>query len=263
MTSTISIGAAYSEAASFLRREKRLLAPLVLALLILPVTVSQLIQPADPFAGADGLQPWMVVALVAMLVQLHGQMAVSRLAMGWNGALGEAIALALRRLPAALGALLLFFLLLALVLVPLNMILMLLGSGGQGAPATNSASALTLLAMLFAAPRILLAPAIAAAEPMGPWALVKRSWALSHGQYWRLLGFFLLFLIASLILVGAVSAVVGTLAMLAFGAPEPLSVSRLLMSLAGGLVQGIAAALYAAMAGRIVAQRLVGSTSGI
>lgn len=259
MISNISIGLAYTEAAAFLRREKRLLAPLVLALLVVPVTVSQLVQPLDPLAKADGMQPWMLIAFAALLVQLAGQMAVSRLAMGWSGSLGGAISLALRRLPAAIGGLLLFFVGLGLLLIPMIMVLMLGGAGGAGAKLINS---LTLLALFVAVPRVLLVPTIAMTEPLGPLALVKRSWVASRGQFWRLLGFFLLFLIASVILAVAVSAVVGTLAALAFGAPEPLSVSRLLLALAGGLVQASAATLYAAMAGRILVQAVPGSTSG-
>jgi hypothetical protein len=258
--SKISIGTAYSEGAAVLRHEKRLLAPLVLALLVVPVTVSQLVQPSNPFAGPDGFGSWMAIAILALLVQLVGQMAISRLAMGWNGSLGEAISLGLRRMPAAVGGLLLYFLCLALLLVPLNMVLMIGGAGGAQA---NPASALTLIAMFIAGPRIMLAPAIAMNERLGPWALVKRTWAASRGHYARLLGFFMLFLAASIILALAVSAVIGSLATLAFGAPEPMSVSRLLMALAGGLVQGIAATLYAAMLGRIVAQLAPGSSKGI
>lgn len=260
MISNISIGLAYSEATFFLRREKRLLAPLVLALLVVPVTISQLVQPLDPLAKADGMKPWMLIAFLALLVQLAGQMAVSRLAMGWEGSLGGAISLALRRLPAAIGALVLFFVGLGIVLVPMIMILMLAGGGGAGsAKLTNS---LTLLALFAAGPRVLLVPTIAMTEPVGPLALIKRSWTASRGQFWRLLGFFLLFLIASLILALAVSAVVGSLAALAFGSPEPLSVSRLLLALAGGLVQAGAATLYAAMAGRILVQLAPGSIKG-
>mgnify|MGYP003297299922 FL=1 len=100
-------------------------------------------------------------------------------------------------------------------------------------------------------------------ERLGPWALLKRSWATSRGHYWRLLGFFLLFLIASLVLALAISTVVGSLAVLAFGAPDPLSISRLALALAGGVVQGIAATLYAAMVGRILVQMGEGSSSGM
>ena len=125
------------------------------------------------------------------------------------------------------------------------------------------ANFLTLLALFAAAPRILLAPAIAMDESVGPWGLVKAAWRASRGRYWRLLGFFVLFLIATLIVALAVSAVVGSIAALALGPSEPMSVSRLTVALASGLVQGVVATIYAAMIGRIVAQLPERSTSGI
>jgi len=256
---SVSIGTAYSEAAAFVRREKKLLAPLVLALMVVPATVSQLVQPKNPFAGPGGFQPWMFIAAVALLAGLIGQMAVSRLAMGWHGSLGGTMALAIKRLPTALGALLLFFLILALMLIPAIVVLTLFSGAASGAKLGNL---LTLLVVFGAAPRILLAPAIAMDQKVGPWGLVKATWRATSGQYWRLLGFFLLFLTASLIFALAASSVVGSIAALAIGPSEPMSVSRLTIALAGGLVQGVVATIYAAMIGRIVAQLFERSTSG-
>ena len=251
MARSVSIGTAYSEAAAFVRREKKLLAPLVLALMVVPATVSQLVQPNNPFAGPGGFEPWMAIAVAALLAGLIGQMAISRLAMGWPGSVGETIALALKRLPVALGALVLFFLCVSLVLIPIIVMLTLLGGGASSA---NLANMLGLLAIFAAAPKILLAPAIAMDEKLGPWGLVKATWRVTSGSYWRLLGFFLLFMAASLIFALAASAVVGSIVALAFGPPEAMSVSRLIIALVGGLVQGVVATIYAAMIGRIVAQ---------
>lgn len=259
MTTGVSIGAAWSEAAAFVRREKKLLAPLVLSLMVVPATVSQLLQPNNPLAGPDGFRPWMAVAVIALMAGLVGQMAVSRLAMGWNGSLGETITLALKRLPTTIAALILFFLCLALALIPAIVMLTLIG----GAASTNKlANFLTLLTVFGAAPKILLAPAIAMDRQVGPWGLVKATWRAANDHYWRLLGFFLLFLAASLIFAMAAASVVGTLATLTLGKPEPMSVSRLTIALAGGLIQGVIATVYAAMIGRIVAQLPERSSSG-
>ena len=260
MTASVSIGTAWSEAAAFVRREKKLLAPLVLALMVVPAAVAQLVQPTNPFADPDGFKPWMAVAVIALVAGVVGQMAVSRLAMGWHGPLGEAIKLALKRLPTAFAAMILFFLCIALVLIPTIVVLTLVGGATS---AGKLANLVTLLVVFGAAPRILLAPAIAMDERLGPWGLVKATWRATRGQYWRLLGFFLLFLAASLILAMAAGSVVGTLATVALGKPEPMSVSRLIIALVGGLVQGVVATIYAAMIGRIVAQLPERSTTGI
>ena len=259
MATGVSIGTAWTEAAAFARREKKLLAPLVLALMVVPATISQLVQPSNPFAGPEGFRPWMAIAFLALVAGLVGQMAVSRLAMGWSGSLGEAIMLAFKRLPTVIAALILFFLCVALVLIPIIIVLTLVGGVGGGAKLANL---VTLLVVFGTAPRILLAPALAMDRALGPWGLVKTTWQATRGHYWRLVGFFLLFLAASLIFAMAVSSVVGTLATLALGTPEPMSVARLLIALAGGLVQGGIATVYAAMIGRIVAQLPERSTSG-
>lgn len=259
MTKGVSIGTAWTEAAAFVRREKKLLAPLVLALMVVPATVSQLVQPANPFAGPDGFHPWMAIALIALLAGLVGQMAVSRLAMGWNGSLGEAILLAVKRLPTVIAAFILFFVCLALVLIPIIVVLMLAGGAGGTAKLANL---VTLLTVFGAAPRILLAPALAMDRGLGPWKLVKATWQATRAHYWRLLGFFLLFLAASLIFAMAAASVVGTLATLALGPAEPMSVARLVVALAGGVVQGGVATIYAAMIGRIVTRIVDQSTSG-
>jgi len=256
---SVSIGTAWSEAAAFVAAEKRLLAPLVLALMVLPTTVSQLIQPANPFVDSGGMRPWMVIGLVALLIGLVGQMAVSRLAMGADRSLGSTIGLALRRLPATLGAFILFFLVASLVLIP-SIVVITLVSGGQAAGGINGLTVLVVFALM---PRILIAPALAMTEPLGPWGLIKATWRATRGQYWRLLSFFLLFLVASLIVAVAVSAVVGSFATLALGKPEPLTVSRLLVALAGGLVQGTVATIYAAMIGRLLVQLPGASTKGM
>ena len=110
--------------------------------------------------------------------------------------------LALKRLPTTSAALSLYFLCLALVLIPAIVVLTIDRRHRSGAKLGNL---LTLLVVFGAAPRILLAPALAMDERLGPWALLKATWRATHGQHRRLLGFFLIFLAASLILVMAVS----------------------------------------------------------
>ena len=259
MAHSVSIGTAWSEAAAFVRREKKLLAPLVLALIVLPAAVSQLLQPGDPLDGSGGFDPWVAIALVALLAGLAGQMAVSRLAMGWHGSIGEAMMLALKRLPTTVAALILYFLGIGLLMFPIILVLTLVG--GMSA-VTSMATFVPFVTVLAAAPRILLAPAVAMDRSLGPWALVKATWRATRGHYWSLFGFFLLFLIASLVFAVAAASVVGSIATLLMGPPAPMSLSRLSIALAAGLVQGVVATIYGAMIGRMVIQLPAASTSG-
>jgi hypothetical protein len=167
---------------------------------------------------------------------------------------GEAIGDALRRAPAVFVGFLLFGLCVSLALIPLIVIDMMATGGGKEVGASPFIQTLSILLAFAVVPKILPMPALAMDEAGGPWRLLKRSWNATRGQYWRLLGFFLLFLLASQVLVRATTAVVGTFATLLIGAPHPMSVAQLLVALATGLVQGIVGALYAAMLGRIAVQ---------
>lgn len=262
MSCKISVGTAYVEAAAFIRREKRLIAPVVLALLVLPVTLAQLVQPTNPFAAGGDSSGWFIVAGIAFLIGLIGQMAISGLAMGTNRSPGEAIASALRRAPAVFAAFLIFGLCVSLVLIPLIVIDMLVTGAGKEAGASPFLQSLSILLAFATVPKVLTLPALSMQQGGGPLSLLKRSWSATRGQYWRLLGFFLLFLIASQVLVRATTAVVGTFATLLIGAPQPMSVAQLLVALAVGVVQGLAGALYASMLGRMVVQLLPESTRG-
>lgn len=261
MSQKLSIGAAWTEAAAFVRRERRLLAPVVLGLIVVPAVIAELIQPEAP----AGMQPepggWMAVAAAALLIAMVGQLAIMRLAMGWDGSVGEALKLALRRIWAVLGAFLLFgaaFVLVATVVVLIAM----LASGGAAQGATSRFGAAAMIVALLAMPRILPLTALAMEEPLGPWRLLRRTLELTRGHYWRLLGFFLIFLIASLIIAVAVTVTVGTAVELLVGPSRPMSVSRLIIALVTGLMQGLVLSVYAAMTGKLTLQLLGRSTSG-
>lgn len=261
MSERLSVGAAWTEAAAFLRREHRLIAPLVLGLIVVPAVIAALIQPAAP----AGMQPepglWMIAAAASLLVAMVGQLAIMRLAMGWDGSVGEALKLALRRIWAVLGAFLMFgaiFVLVATVVVLIAM----LASGGVTQGATNRIGFAAMIAALLAMPRVLPLTALAMEERVGPLRLLRRTIELTRGNYWRLLGFFLIFLIASLIIAVAVEVTVGSAVELLIGPSRPMSVSRLIVALVTGLVQGLVLAVYAAMTGTLTLQLLGRSIKG-
>ena len=257
----LSIGDAWIEAANFVRRERRLIAPVVLALIVVPAVIAELVKPS----AAVGIQPepggWSLVVLASLLIGMVGQLAIMRLAMGWDAPIGGALKLALRRFWAALGALILFGLLFGLVAVPLLVILTLVsGSGSAAVP--NRLTLLFILAVFAVMPRILPLTAVAMSNDSGPWRLLKETFGLTRGNYGRLLAFFLLFLLASFALAAAVTVAFGSATALVLGPPEPMTVSRLIVALAAGLVQGVVLSLYAAMTGRITLQLLDGPSKG-
>lgn len=266
MAGKVSIGTAWSEAAAFLRQERRLLAPVVLGLILLPAVISTMVQP--PTSAGESPEPgaWMLVAFAMILLMLVGQLAIVVLADGWRGSVGEAIGRAARRLPTLVLAGL-------MVLVPLILIFSVvlagtaLAAGGDGRIVPSSISGagwlilcLLIAVALFIAVRLLPLVAVVARGSDSPWAALKRTFGMTSGQFWRLLAFLLLLAAAFAVAAAAVGAVFGSMVILALGRPEPWSVSLLLIALAGGLIQAALVTLYTAMLARIAAQ-LEGSTS--
>lgn len=258
--SLLSIGKAWDEAKSALLANRKLIVPVALGLILLPAVVVSMVEPRV----APGEQPpagsWMLVALAMIIVMIVGQLAIVLQVNGWRGSVGEAIGKAGRRAP--------IFILAALsYLVPVILLFsVMLGVAGIGTSAagqvdwTNLGSAgwliilLFLVVLLFVSIRLLPLLAVVASESIGPFAALKRSYALTAGHFWRLFGFLVMLLIGFLILALTVGAVFGSLVQFVLGDPNPWSLSLLLISLAGGLVQAGFVMVYAGMLARIYHQ---------
>ena len=255
----LSIGKAWEEASTFLGREARLVAPVALATFALPTILAKWAFPGGATGGGAG---WLM--LIVLLTVLVGQMTVILLVNGWHGSIGEALAKAARRLPVLVAALTILFLPIVLIAT------IALGSALVGAGITDAAGVtpaalakvpgvawiivLLAVAFIFLWVRMFPASAIAASETVGPIALIKRSWTLTKGVFFRLLVLALLLGLVGLILDWSVTAVVGSIATLAAGEPKAFNTPALIVALAGGLVGAVVSTVSAAMAGRVYAQ---------
>lgn len=255
----LSIGKAWEETSAFLGREARLVAPVALATFALPAVLASWAYPAGTTRGGAG---WlMIIVLLAVLI---GQMTVVLLVNGWRGSVGEAMAQAARRLPVLVAALIIIFLPIALIAT------VALGSALVGAGLTDPAAVtpaalaklpgvlwiIVILSLVFIILGVRLFPisATAASEKVGPFGLIKRSWTLTRGVFWRLLVLVLLLGVVALVLDRAVTAVVGSIATLAAGEARPFNTSALIVALASGLIGAMVSTVSAAMAGRVYAQ---------
>lgn len=251
----LSIGQVWEESAAFLRAERRLLVPLALATLVLPAAVLTLVMPTQPggapmtMADRPEPGPWMIVGLVALAVMLVGQLAISRLALGWHGSLADALRHGARRFVPMFAANLM---LAVAVVFPLILILTVIQ---LAAPAAANVALVVLtipLLMLFI--RASLSLPVAAGETLGPVGILRRAFTVSRGSSLRLLGFALLFIVAAMVVAGALSAVIGTLVIALLGKPDPWTVSATLLALVAGLIQAVIIALWSVMLARIYAQ---------
>lgn len=258
----LSIGKAWDETKNFLAREGRLVAPVALATFALPSVLAGWAFPGTGpgTAGGAGL----LLMLAVLLAVMVGQMTIALLATGWSGRIGEAMGKVTRRLPAMLGAVMIVFL--PLTIVAIVLIGGALAGAGLTDPAMLTPEALAkvpkmgwivlLLAAVFIFASIRLFPiaAVAATEAGGPVTLLKRSWTLTKGNFGRLLALMLLLVCVAVILDMAVTAVIGSVAALAFGEARAFTLSALLVALASGLVGALVSSVSASMVGRVYAQ---------
>lgn len=249
----LSLSQAWEETKAVLARDGKLIATVALALFVLPGIVLDLFMPEAPAGQFPPAGPWMGVALVALLISLVGQLAIIRLAMGPHLTVGEAIGHGARRLPAYVAAVLAWTLPLALVVS----LLYVTAGAGTDHPSALAAFALIAVAILgiYLAARLILTSAVAAAEAVGPVAIIRRGWELSGGNWWRLFAFLLMFAIGALALLWAVGSVIGAAAQLAFGSIGRLTPGGLIVIIISQVLSGLVSLTFFVMVARLYEQR--------
>jgi hypothetical protein len=258
--SKLSITAAWNESGDYLKDHFGALFTLAVALITLPNVALRAFGPgamAPGQAPAPGL--WLLLLPVAVVLGITGSLAISTLALGRATTVGEAIGHGFRRVLPMLGATLILFLALCVVLVPLVMATGL-KPGDVAAPTPATAGKVLLVMLVFLAlflflgTRLLLSTPVAAAEPAGPVAILARSWALTRGHFWKLLAFLVLLAIAALVVILVATMTVGLVVVALLGPPAPGTASGLVMLLVGGLLNAVFLVVMTTMAARLYLQ---------
>lgn len=263
----LSITQAWNETAEFVRREAGLLFPISFLLLALPNALLEALTPAPPMAGqAPEAGLWLLLFPVLIVASLVGNIAISYLALTPGTSVGEALRRGTSRMPALLGAAVLIGIGFAILFIVLAIVAMMAvpgaiqaaESGGTPTPAMVTAILIVIVAMLpvalYFGARLLLMTPIAAAEADGPIAMIGRSWRLTAGFVWKLVGFLVLVGLAVGIFTGAIRAVVGILFALVAGPLQPGSTSTWLVIVVMSLVNMVVAAYLSSLVARIYAQ---------
>ncbi len=254
----LSISRAWDETRAIFARDGRLFVAVALALIVLPGILVVLTTP-ESGSGEEQDALSQVLQLIAGLVGILGQLALVRLALGPTTTVGGAIAHGARRFLPLLGALLLLILTVAILILPIIMMSGGAGALNRGAAASPSGAAalailLVVILVLALSVKFMVAAAVASAEPVGPIAILKRSWALTNGHYWKLLGLLLLLAIAVLVLMLAAGTIGGILARIVTPDLEPFSVGALVLALFAAFVQGVFTVLSSVMLARVYVQ---------
>jgi len=276
----LSISRAWDESREVLARDGRSMFIVTLALIMLPVAFLGLVEPeALERTPAETYSPSGLATLLQLingLLALVAQIAIVSIALGLVSSVGDAIRKGGSDLLAVVGSILLIALgVIIFLFVP---IVLLVGAGnmppaagmsGEEAsqwlaalPAGTVPLILALVVAVFAiAMRLSVMVPARVAEGVGPLGMIRRSWALTRGHFWRLLGFFLLFAVAVLVVALVYMLLMGMVGALLFSGAEPMSVGALYVGLVAGLLQAAMTVISSTIVARIYAQLAV--TTGV
>ena len=256
---SLSVSQAWNETAAFVKREAGLLLPIALLLLAVPGAAMQLAMPTPPAPGqTPEVGAWLLLLPVVMFASIVATVAISYLALRPGTSVGEALQVGLKRFLPVFLASLLIGIVAIIIMIPLA-ILIMGGAIASGNPSAAGGSILLfgLLAIVIGIAfwvRLMLMTPVAAAENVGPIALIRRSWALTKGHFWKLLALVLLVVAVAMVVIIAVSAIVGIFVFMIAGPPEPGSTSFILMTILSSVLSAIFSAVFVTLLARVYAQ---------
>jgi len=193
-----------------------------------------------------------VVAIVVGLIAIIGQLAIIRMVLGTKMTVGEAIGHGARRMPPYIVAGLIWAgpLIIAGYFIGLEV-----WRAPQNATGAQVVGAfLILLLLLFVGVRMMMTSSVASAERVGPLDIVRRSWQLTAGHWWKLFALLVIFLLVVIIVMSVVGILVGIMSSLFFDQIEPMTVGALVLALCTQLVSAVFTTILLVMLARIYAQ---------
>lgn len=250
----LSVSAAWDEAKVILMREGRLLVSVALALIVLPQV---LLAVAGVPVGTDATMLSRVIYIGAMLLGIAALVALCRLAIGPSVRVADAISQGFVRLLSVFAVL--FFISLVLAVAAALIAMVLSSTNLVSVPRPGQPPSVWLILLLITLAALTLAIVqltfpIAAVETGNPIRIVSRSWRLSRGNYWRLLGFSVMIFVGFFLVGLAIQVGLGSALVLLVGKPVPGSLSALILGLIAGVVQAGFSVVIAVMLARIYLQ---------
>jgi hypothetical protein len=256
---SLSISEAWEESRVILTRDGRLFVSVALALLALPALVSGLANPDGMVRTSAPL--WVsIVSIVAYLVALAGQLSLARLALGPSTTVGAAISHGVHRMPVYFLSVCILVAIMFVAAIPFAIALAAMGvpmSASGKVPVTPAilvAGILYLALLCFVLVRMVTGAAVASAEHLNSLDILKRSWALTTGHFWRLFLFLLLFFVAASLVSFGVTAGLGVVVRLFIGPVQPMSVAAILITLIHALLNAAVVTVLMVMIARIYVQ---------
>ena len=266
----LSISRAWDETRDIVKRDGKLMTVIVAALVMLPTALANLIDPSVPGEAATSPSAGQsLLELLMGLIMQVGALATTAVALRPSTSVAEAITVGVKKLLPALGAILLFvvpFFLLIAVAIGIT-------AGPEDAAQLEARLAagdidgttltiifIAILLFIFLAIRLALMAPVTVAESDNPLTIIKRSWALTRGHFWRLFAYVVTLGIAALLVMAAISFVLGGIIVAILGTPEPMNLSALFLGLCVGAANAALVLVFATMSARIYAQLVAAPT---
>lgn len=257
---SLSISRAWEETKVRIAADGKLMAIVAAALMVLPGLIVEVVSPGG--AATQSSLTYKLLFLASSLLALIGQLSIIHLAVAPSVSVGEAIVHGAKRMPIYLLAGVLLTIGFFIALIPLALILYASGvpieEGNEQALLRSPVALLLTLVyfifVIFVAIRMILSSPVASEEGAGPIQILRRSWQLTSGHWWRLFGFIAVFIIGALVVMTAVSLGVSSVAVALFGPVDPMSLSALLIGLFDSVVSAAVTVFLAVMLARIYLQ---------
>ena len=260
----VNMGTVWDRTTEFLSDNLSALTPVALAAIFLPQAISNALEQASPAFGVGVVQ---VVGLVCALITLWGQLAIVALALDPDAGSRSAQAAATRAYGRALLVMIVLFVAVAVLALPILGVLAASGVdltqwAGTGAVAMAPDISLgagtflslygiaLLIVLLFVAVRLVPVYPVILAEGKG-LAAIGRSFAVTRGITWKLVGVYLLFLLVFAVAAGAARSVFGSIVGLIAPGDGPFAAAAIVTALVGALVTTVFTVVVAAFSAKL------------
>ncbi len=266
---SISMGSVWDRATEFLGDNIAVVTPVALVLLFVPASITDNIAPlgktGSPMEGTVDL-----INLALAIVSILGQLSIIALVLETAESAGDAVRMASGRLFHALLFTILLLLIIMLSLLPVGIAIALSGADMSVLLSNNQAAIGAMIAQLPAgvrwfifgyvlvwmagaiwlSARLMLGLPAIVAEQRGLSAFA-RSFVLTKGLAWRLVGVLLLYVIVSTVAALAAKTAFGGVIRLLVGDDGPMSLASVLTSVAVGAVGTAFAVLQSAFVAKL------------
>ncbi|WP_236697534.1 hypothetical protein [Sphingomonas sp. Leaf357] len=263
MKISVNMGNVWDRATEFLGDHLAAILPIAVLAIVVPSTVSAIIAPLGAAGGLAAL-PVNLISLALTLVTVWAQLAIVALALDRIVGRGAAMQVALRRLLPFLGVLLVLLVAFVIVMLPIPFVLAGYGMDMQAAMANGAQvnippaaagiiSIYTIVlvpVLIFVGARLALLTPVVVCERRGLGS-IGRSFALSRGLVWKIIGMLILYGIVAGVAILATRTVFGSVLRLALGGEGLITPAGVLTALIVAIVQTVFVLLACAFTAKL------------